>query len=207
MPRKSQAFHPGVSLLESKLLLSSMRSGPAEVAPLFNAGPRGMNNLAGQYLSVEVPRSMDFPQEATINARGLVQGLGRTRLSGSLALGGFRATNQDATGTVTLSTPRGTMTVRLSGTGGNDWAPGSTLNLTAAVESGTGAYKNVRRIGTATVSFGTGITQKGVPVSPGSFLAQITDHVDETRGSLTVRLNLEPPARHWSLGGPVAFAR
>jgi len=195
MPRNSHAFHPVASHLESRSLLSSMR-GPAEFAPFLAAGPRGVNTLAGQYVAVDVPRLWDIGTHVDLDGRGLVRGLGPTRLSGSLELGGYTGSNQDILGSATLSTPRGTMTVRLSGStlsgGGDSQVFGSTFELRAVVESGTGAYKDVRRVGTATVSFGSGRTVKGVPVSPSDPLWQLARRVDVTNGSLTVKLDLPP---------------
>lgn len=191
MPRISHAFRPGENSLEPRFLLSSMR-GPAEFKPLLPAGvPRG-GTLAGGYVAFDTPHLFDDGVRADINAIGLVRGLGRTRLSGRVVVGFYGATDQNVGGRVTLSTPRGTVSLRLSGHTSNVDVPisGLSFGLTATVEGGSGAYANVRGFGAATLSFESGVTQTDVPLSPSDRRSFLVDHVDVTHGALMVKLNL-----------------
>ncbi|APW61522.1 hypothetical protein [Paludisphaera borealis] len=192
MHRKRYAFRPDASLLESKLLLSLTATpgvgvgNPAEVSTLLAAKGQHQqtNTLQGRYSAGQDMRAADAPLDVKLTGTGQVKDLGRTQLSGSLQLGGFRMPGNDVTGTVKLSNARGTVTLQLNGLGGNGQVPGATLNLSASVVSGTGAYKNFRRIGTATVIFG-----------PDTVQAKSTGANSAIGGTLTIKLNLNPPVR------------
>lgn len=193
MPRKALAFRPEPSPLESKALLSlattsfPMGGGGAEVSTLAAAASRtstqATNTLKGHYFAAEDNRAADGPLDAKLDGTGKVRGLGLVTLSGSLQFGGFMMAGQpDINGTVTLTNAKGSVTLRLTGRGGNGQIPGETFTLTASVVKGTGSYANFRRIGTATAQFGPNTVQSIAAPSP-------------IGGTLTLKLNLRPPVR------------
>jgi hypothetical protein len=136
----------------------------------------------------------DIGTRVDFNGRGLARGLGVARISGSVDLGFYSATDRNISGKATLSTPRGTLSVRLGGATlnatRNGEAFGSSFEMALVVESGTGAYQNVRGAGTATMGLGLGTTQSNVPISPSDPLANLVDRVDVTQGTYSLRLNL-----------------
>lgn len=190
MNRKRRAFRPSASPLEPKLLLSQTMApwvgrGVTPVAtPYFASKPQPVNTITGRYGSGQQDnRPADEPLQVGLDASGWVKGLGCSRLAGALDLGGFRMSNQDATGTVVLSNGRGTVNIRLTGTGGNGPIAGETLHFSAVVESGTGVYRKFHRTGTADVTFGpnqiSGVTGSFAPIA----------------GTLSIKLNLRPTGR------------
>ena len=70
----------------------------------------------------------------------------------------------------------------LTGSGGNGEIPGHRFALDASIVRGTGAYKNLRRIGTATAQFGPNTTVSITTPNP-------------IGGVLTLNLSLRPPVR------------
>lgn len=193
MRRKPYSFRPESIPLESKVLLSLAASpapqtgDPAEVTTLatttLGASTQANNAIKGQYFAAEDNRAADAPLDVKLDGDGKVRGLGSVELSGSIQFGGFLMANQpDINGTVTLTNAKGSVTLRLTGRGGHGEVADSTFNLTASVVKGTGAYKNFRRIGTATAKFGPNTVQSIAAPSP-------------IGGKLTLSFNLRPPIR------------
>src|SRR5262249_36001791 len=111
-------------------------------------------------------RAADAPLPVQLNTAGTVSRLGRVSLTGVLNFGGFLpAGRPDITGTMTLTNGSGSVTLWLTGRGGNGQIPGHRFVLNARIVSGTGAYANVRGIGTVTAQFGTDVT--GCTTAPG----------------------------------------
>ncbi|MGE3819296.1 MAG: hypothetical protein AB7I30_07660 [Isosphaeraceae bacterium] len=187
MPRPSRAFRPGTSLLESRVPLSAgLVSQPAAlVSKTHSKHVAGLSaSLTGSYISTaEDNRPADGVLPIALNASGNVRGLGRMTLTGTLDFGGFRpAYAPDVTGTVTLTNARGSLTLQLSGTGGHGPIPERNFNLNASIVSGTGAYANVRGIGTVGLRFGSNTIFCITTPCP-------------IAGNLKVSLNLRPPSR------------
>ena len=189
MHGKNQAFRPQATELESKLLLSLTSTPPpptAEVSILSSgraALPVTTGAIAGRYFAAEDNRAADAPLHVLLNGTGRVAGLGRVKLAGSLDLGGFRRTgSNDVTGTLTLSNARGTVTLRLTGSGGFAEVPNGQFVTAASIVRGTGAFANVRRIGTVTVNFGENLVRSIQAPSP-------------IGGAMTITLSLRPPTR------------
>jgi hypothetical protein len=193
MHRKACTYRPEISQLESKVLFSltataiAVSGNPADVAIRLAVTPtaltRPTNVLTGHYFATEDGRLADAPLDAKLDGTGKVRGLGLTSLSGSLQFGGFGIAGQpDINGTITLTNAKGSVTLRLTGRGGNGEIPDATFTLKASVVNGTGCFSNVRRIGTATAHFG--------PNNVASFAAPCP-----IGGALTVKLRLSPPMR------------
>jgi len=104
-------------------------------------------------------------------------------MTGSLAFGGFLAPRRpDINGTVTLQNARGSITIRLTGSGGNSQIPDARFRLDASITRGTGIYANLRGIGTANAQFGRNTIRCITTPCP-------------IGGTLTLQLNLKPPIR------------
>lgn len=192
MHGKNQAFRPQATELEAKLLLS-LTATPApetaEVSLLSSGGGAAAvpapttGAIAGRYFAAEDNRAADAPLHVLLNGTGRVAGLGRVKLAGSLDLGGFRRTgSNDVTGTLTLSNARGTVTLRLTGSGGFAEVPNGQFVTAASIVRGTGAFASFRRIGTVTVNFGESLVRSIQAPSP-------------IGGAMTVSLTLRPPVR------------
>ena len=186
MNRKARAFRPLASPLESKLLLSLAapwlgRGAPAKTVPAFAPKNQPVNTLSGEYSGVGNLHLLDFPLNATIDATGWVKGLGHARMSGSLDIGGYRPMYEKYENWATLSNIRGTIAMRLGGPTVITSVPGASFNMPAIVENGTGAYRNVRRIGTATMSFG-----------PDTIHDESKVFTNAIGGTLTIELDLKP---------------
>lgn len=191
MYRKASSFRPESLQLESKVLLSLTAmpgtGNPAEVTILSatarGASSRSASTIQGHYFAAEDGRAADAPLDVKVDGTGKVRGLGTASLSGSIQFGGFLVSGQpDINGIVTLSNARGSITLKLTGRGGQGEIPGETFSLTASVVRGTGAFENFRRIGTATARFGPNTVQSIAAPSP-------------IGGTLTLSLNLRPPVR------------
>ena len=183
MGNKKREIRPCVDNLEARVAMSA---GPAEVT-LFSAATTRTTVagfLSGRYLATgQDNRPADEPYEVGVEATGRVHCVGRVTMTGSLAFGGFGLRNQpDVTGTVTLNNVRGSVTVRLTGFGGNGQIPNRRFGLDALIVSGTGAYTNLRGHGNATVLFGKNIVLSIAAPSP-------------IGGTLRLNLNLRPPVR------------
>src|SRR5262249_15099853 len=123
------------------------------------------------------------PLPIRLNASGMLSRLGRVALSGTLDFGGFLpAGSPDISGSVTLASARGSVNLRLTGTGGNGPIPGARFVLDARIVGGTRAFANLRGIGTATARFG------------GNMIRCITTPCP-IGGDLTLTVNLRPPIR------------
>lgn len=183
MIRKARAFRPLASPLESRLLLSLAaapwlgRGAPAQRGPAFAPKNQPVNTLTGGYLGVGNLHVMDFPLSARIDGMGWVKGMGHARVSGSLDIGGYGPIHENW---ATLSNLRGTITVRLGDPAVSTTVPGASFNVTAIAESGTGTYKDVRRIGTATLSFG-----------PDTIHDETMSFTNAIGGALAIELNLK----------------
>ena len=128
-------------------------------------------------------RPADAPLQVSLNEDGTVQSLGRVSMAGSLAFGGFLAPRSpDINGTVTLRNARGSITIRLTGSGGNSQIPEARFRLNASIVRGTGSYANLRGIGTANAQFGSNTIRCITTPCP-------------IGGTLTLQLNLRPPIR------------
>lgn len=187
MNRKARGFRPLANPLEPKLLLSRLgapwlgRVARAAATPIFAPRNLPVNTIQGGYSGVGNLRLADVPLDATINGTGWVKGLGHVRLTGSLALGGYRRPGESY---VTLSNARGTITVRLNDEQVTEPVPDSTFKVKAYAESGTGAYKDIHRVETATVTFG-----------PNTVHAQSKSLINPIAGTLVVKLDVIPPRR------------
>ena len=128
-------------------------------------------------------RPADAPLQVGLDGAGTVQSLGRVTMTGSLAFGGFLPPGRpDISGTVTLQNARGSITVQLTGSGGNSQIPDSRFRLDASISRGTGIYANLRGIGTANAQFGRNTIRCITTPCP-------------IGGTLTLQLNLKPPIR------------
>ena len=83
---------------------------------------------------------------------------------------------------MTLRNARGSITVRLTGSGGNSQIPDARFRLDASIVGGTGSYANLRGIGTANAQFGENTIRCITAPCP-------------IGGTLTLQLNLRPPIR------------
>lgn len=176
MKRTSQAFRPGASALEPRALLNA-----AEITSLAVGMPRLSGRIVGRYQAGQDNRAADAPLRVSLNGNGPL--LGRSRMTGMLGFGGFRLAGlADVNGSLTLSNARGSIRIQLSGMGGFEQVPGNRFTLDASIVSGTGAYTNLRGIGTAVVAFG-GKANRADP-TPGP-----------VGGPLAIALNLQPPIR------------
>jgi len=161
MKLRSRSFRPDPSGLEARVLLSG---GPvaglslAEVTRLASAGSVTVasGRVTGNYISVgQDHRPSDAPWRFDLSGTGTLQGLGKVRMSGSIHFGGFLpAGRPDIVGTITLTNARGSITVRLTGHGGQGQLPNHRFALNATIVSGTGAYHALRGTGAANLAFG-----------------------------------------------------
>ncbi len=189
MNRVSRRFHPGANSLESRVVMSVATLHPAvqadvvSLAAVRRPAPT-TGTLRGQYFaSGEDMRPADAPLQVGLDGAGTVQPLGRVTMTGSLAFGGFLPPERpDIGGTVTLQNARGSITVRLTGSGGNSQIPETRFRLDASITRGTGIYANLRGIGTASAQFGRNTIRCITAPCP-------------IGGSLTLQLNLRPPIR------------
>jgi hypothetical protein len=191
MRRKARAFVPQATALESRSLLSATATtapGAAEVSILSErsgtTAPVAITNtIRGTYFAPEDNRAADVPLHVSLDGMGRVRGIGRAKLSGSLDLGGFRLAGQaDITGTLTLTNGRGTVTLRLTGSGGFAEVPNGRFVTSVSSIEGTGAYARFHRKGTVTFLFGPNeIRCIRAPCPIG--------------GAMTVRLSLKPRIR------------
>ena len=161
MRRVTREFHPGVFGLESRVVMSVASLRPAVQADIIRAATvkrpvataltlRGRYDAPGDDM-----RPADAPLPVRLDGAGTVQGLGRVEMTGSLDFGGFLPQDiPDINGEVTLRNARGSITVGLTGFGGNSPIPNSRFRLNASITSGTGAYANLRGIGVANAQFG-----------------------------------------------------
>lgn len=156
MPAKPRLFAPDVLGLEARNLLSAatVSSLRAMTKPLLS------ETLEGRYQTGQDNRAADAPLRVKLNGVGTADR--SNRVSGVLNLGGFRrADAPDVSGTVTLTNPRGSIKLRVTGTGGNGPVAGSEIALNAGVLKGTGAFKNIQAVGPATLSFATDPVRQG----------------------------------------------
>ena len=185
MHRRARGLLPLADPLEPKLLLSLAaphwlgRAAPSSTAPVFAHDILPVNSLGGAYEGLGNLRLTDVPLDAAINATGWVKGLGHTRLYGSLSLGGYRPIGESY---LTLSNGRGTITVQLNDAQVTQPVPASTFHVTAFAETGTGAYKDVHRVETATVSFG-----------PDTLHDESNSFLKAIGGTITIKLDDPPP--------------
>ncbi len=188
MNRKPQNFRPQASELESRLLLSVTTAPAPETAEVSILSERSGTRPAvvitsvirGRYFAAEDNRAADAPLHVQLNGNGLVNGLGRARLKGSLDLGGFRVTgSQDVSGTLILSNGRGTVKLQVTGSGGFDEVPNGHFITDVSVVKATGAYRGFQRSGTITFDFGANQVRSLKAPSP-------------IGGTMTVTLSLKP---------------
>ncbi|AGA27866.1 hypothetical protein [Singulisphaera acidiphila] len=189
MSQKSRAFRPAANSLESRITMSATTVRPLvqnEVTSLAttNRITATSGTLSGRYLATDQDnRAADAPLQVNLDGSGKIQGLGRSTMTGVLNFGGFGLPNQpDLVGTVKISNAKGSITVQLSGSGGHSQIPNGRFALKASIVSGTGAYTNLRGIGTANALFGKNTARSITTPSP-------------IGGTLTLALNLKPPIR------------
>lgn len=186
MNRSSRSFRPCADSLEVRALTSavSLRAAP-EISLLAKPNRLAITGtLKGNYMSTGGDmRAADAPLPVRLNASGKLTRLGRATLSGTLEFGGFLlAGRPDISGSVTLANARGSVTLRLTGSGGNGQIPGSRFVLDASIVSGTRAFTHVRGIGTVTACFGKDTIRCITTPCP-------------IGGDLTLTVNLRPPVR------------
>ena len=101
------------------------------------------------YPPIAIP---DVGTTYTFTGTGSVTPLGSDTLTGSLTTPGFILNGLEK-GSLTLTNSKGTVTISLSGPAVSPIAAATpTFKLTYAITGGTGAYKNLRGIGTATLA-------------------------------------------------------
>lgn len=122
--------------------------GPRAVRPL------SIGRLRGKYTFPEIdPRPADAPREIGLDGRGVVQGMGLVRVRGSLYQGGFKPEGVPDSGFLVLHGRHGSVRLRLQGDfGGLD--PEQSATASVSVVAGTGAYRNLRAVGDATIQLG-----------------------------------------------------
>jgi len=187
MNRRSRAFRPGATSLETRVVLSTANVlSEVSLLAATTARPSTVTTgtLAGKYIATgEDLRAADAPYKVDLNGTGNIRGLGKVTMTGALNFGGMQVPNHpDISGTVTLSNDKGSLTIQLTGSGGFRRIPNSRFGLSASIVSGTGAYQNVRGIGNANAHFGPNTIQSVTTPSP-------------IGGSLTLKLNLRAPIR------------
>lgn len=189
MNDRKRAFRPTADGLEARIAMSAGVAAPnaqAEITTLSAATtPRPVVGiLHGRYHSTAHDnRAADEPLQVQINAAGNIRGTGKAMVSGSLTFGGFRAPNQpDVTGTLTLTNAKGSITVKLTGSGGNGPIANHSFGLNASIVAGTGDYANWRGIGHVTAKFGKNTASSATTAGP-------------IGGALTLQFNLAPPVR------------
>lgn len=193
MRRNALSFRPEANQLETKVLLSLMatpNSGTGDTADVTilaasstGASIQPANTISGNYFAAEDGRAADAPLDVKVDGTGKLGGFGPASMSGSIQFGGFLPAGvADIKGTVTLTNAKGSITIRLTGHGGNGQVPGKSFALTASVVKGTGAFKNFRRIGAATAKFGPSTIQSIAAPTP-------------IGGTLTLKFALRPPIR------------
>lgn len=189
MSPKNRAFRPAANSLESRITMSTTSvqlPTQAEVTTLATENRLSAISgaLTGRYLATDQDnRAADAPLQVRVNGTGRIQGLGRSTMTGTLNFGGFRMANQpDISGTIKITNAKGSITIELSGSGGHGQIPNARFALNASIVSGTGAYSNLRGIGTANALFGKNTVRSITTPSP-------------IGGNLTLSLNLKPPIR------------
>ena len=163
MKRKARAFLPQATALESRSMLSATATMAPEAAEVSILSERSgttapvaiTNTIRGSYFAPEDNRAADVPLHVSLQGIGRVRGIGRAKLSGSLDLGGFRVPGQaDISGALTLTNARGTVTLRLTGSGGFAQVPDGRFVTSVSSVAGTGAYAGFHRKGAVTFLFG-----------------------------------------------------
>ncbi|MFO0951947.1 MAG: hypothetical protein U0835_12500 [Isosphaeraceae bacterium] len=186
MRQDHHRFRPGTDSLEARIVLSTMTPATTAQVSALSATSRAAvaGSLGGNYISRGGDnRAADAPLAIQVNTTGRLSGLGRVSLAGTLNFGGFLpAGRPDISGTVTITNASGSLTLRLTGNGGNGAIPGHRFVLNASVISGTGAYANTRGIGTVTAQFGANTIRCITAPCP-------------IGGALTLNVNLRPPVR------------
>jgi hypothetical protein len=175
MKRISRSFRPGDSALEPRAMLSV--ASAAEIARPSFAG-EFPGRLAGHYSAPHDNRPVDEPVKVGLNGFGRVWGVGRVRMTGSVSFGGFVPMDyEDINGTITLSNPRGSVTLRVHGFGGNATIPGGQFNVSLNIEGGAGAYRRLHAIGKAVISFGGTTAPDGSMSGPTRIQLRLTPPV------------------------------
>jgi hypothetical protein len=175
MKRISRSFRPGDSALEPRALLSA--ASAAEVArPSFTGTFPG--RVAGRYVAPHDNRPVDEPVKVGLDGFGRVWGLGRVRVTGDVSFGGFVPVDyEDVNGTITLSNPRGSVTLRVHGFGGNATIPGGQFETSVNIEGGAGAYRRLNAFGTAVFRFGGTTAPDGSMAGPVHIQLRLTPRV------------------------------
>jgi hypothetical protein len=151
--------------METKMLLSSMAS-PSHLAVVgqpIAADAVRLVRLSGQ-MHGRFTNSLSLPdtgQQTLIFGTGNLHGLGKTLIAGSLHSVGFIASGQ-ATGSITLFTRRGSLSITLTGPtqSGPSGLP-TTLNY--QVTKGMGAFRNVSDRGTVELLLTSSTKADGTP--------------------------------------------
>jgi hypothetical protein len=150
---KRPTCRPRVEELELRTTPTGINPGGSMLPPMppvagHQAHSPATGTLAGTYnLQNPIP---DVGTVYQLTGAGVVAGLGRVSVSGSLHSLGFIASGQ-AGGTLTLVNHRGTLTVQLVGPAQAGFSP-LPAAFTYSVTGGTGAYAHVRGSGKATVT-------------------------------------------------------
>jgi hypothetical protein len=117
----------------------------------------------------------DVGKTYQLGVTGRVAPLGQTGDSGSIHTTGFIATG-NATGTLTMSAPRGAIKLQLTGPPQSGFAPlPSTMSYT--ITGGRGAYRNATGSGTVTITPASGVFSYGFGLITLSF------HASTARGT------------------------
>jgi hypothetical protein len=149
---KKPISRPRVEELELRCTPTAIGAGiptlPALLAvPGHVTHPPATGLLTGSYNApIPIP---DAGKTYTLTGTGLVAGLGKVSVTGSLHTLGFTPSGR-AGGTLTLSNQHGTLTFALTGPLQPGFL-GLSSQFTSAITGGTGRYKNLRGTGTATL--------------------------------------------------------
>ncbi len=190
MNRRKRTFQPSALSLEDRALTTVMTVGPMPLADVSairtatSSRPVVSGRLTGNYAAEgDDSRPSDRPWHFNVAGSGDLLGLGRVRMSGAIDFGGFLAPSVPSVrGTITLRNAQGSVTIRLTGGGGHGQVLEQRFALNASIVGGTGAYRNLRGIGSGRASFGPNtIFCITTPCPP--------------KGALTLQLDLRRPVR------------
>ncbi|HEX8203868.1 MAG TPA: hypothetical protein VF590_25560 [Isosphaeraceae bacterium] len=179
--RFSRRLRPSVESLEAKALLSAVRpalpaAAEVRVDPSLTRPLRVLSGtIRGRY-QVEPgdPRIPDLPPVYRLSAQGRASPLGRVQADGALFVGGFKPDAAPDNGTLTLRTPRGSVTLQVEGPI-RGTPPGQPIPLRAYVREGTGRFADLRGLGEGTLRLGPEVACQalGCP-DPGTVSLRLT---------------------------------
>jgi hypothetical protein len=174
--RKLHRFRPTLAGELEPRAVPSMLGGPAaaaEVARRASAAAARQIQLSGRVsgnsLTDDSGIIADAPARIDLSGNGRVTPLRKVRLSGTLFDGGFKPpTSLRTTGTVTLTTARGSITLDLESVATVADGPlGQDEPFRYVIRSGTGAFRNASGEGTARLTIISMFPTEPGPGGPG----------------------------------------